>query len=109
MRQPDWERSRLNIPELTHDGESQSISNSNYSHIKDSLVQQRMAGDDFITECEVDGAVLRRQREEHRVRDDALHPTNDPDGDDRKPEAEKNQRFRFFNQGRFNANFFFLF
>ena len=47
-----------------------------------------MAGDDFITEREVDGAVLGRQREEHRFGDHTLHPADDPDSHDRKT-AEK--------------------
>ena len=48
-----------------------------------------MAGDDFITEREVDGAVLGRQREEHRLGDDTLHPTDDPDSHDRKTAENK--------------------
>ena len=62
---------------------------SKLPHIKDSLVEQRMAGDDFITEREVDGAVLGRQREEHRLGDDTLHPTDDPDSHDRKTAENK--------------------
>ena len=99
----DWELKSSQIPTCCQDQGAKIISSQKWTgaelgiigitsklpYIKDSLVEQRMAGDDFITEREVDGAVLGRQREEHRLGDDTLHTTDDPDSHDRKTAENK--------------------
>jgi hypothetical protein len=47
-----------------------------------------MTGDDLVAEGQVDGAVLGGEREKHRLRHNALHPTDDSDSDHRKPEIK---------------------